>query len=390
MDKNPPIVLFIVHESSRTGAPLLLLREVSWLKENNCCLPVFLIKNKGPLDSAFRLLGSVLFYYEKSDTRGKNLGYKIIGRIRNNKMYRNLFLNLLIARVKFIKPRLIYSNTISNGEVLEVFKKLGVPVVTHVHELINLINQFGDDNLDKVQKYSDFFIACSEYVRRTLISDCNVNADKITTIYSSIPENYGNDMGEDLQIDQDFYHIGGSGAIGWLKGTDFIIPLVKELLIYNNNFKFTWVGGDEDSVEFKDLKNEIKDADLLNIITITGSVKEPINHFRRFDVFVLLSREDSMGLVCLENAMLNKPVLCFEDSGGAVELLADFPNNIIPAFDIKLMAQRIVVLLADKSLREFVGKSLKNRVLKNYTQEIAFPLVKKVIEDHILKPTLSK
>ena len=189
--------------------------------------------------------------------------------------------------------------------------------------------------------------------------------------------------------DQNFY-VGGSGAIGWLKGTDFIIPLVKELMIFNRNIKFIWVGGDENSVEFKDLKNEITEADLSDTITLTGSLNEPVHHFRMLDIFVLLSREDSMGMVCLENAILNNPVLCFEGSGGAEELLVDFPDNIIPAFDTKLMAQRIVTLLSDKNLVDFVGKSLKNRVLKNYTQEISFPLVKKVIEDHILMPTISK
>src|SRR4051812_23476343 len=85
---SKPTILFISHESSRTGAPLMLYQLIGWLKDNKFCNPIILIAKKGILDEDFKKLGPVLFFYEKIDTRNKSFFFKTYGRIINSSVGR--------------------------------------------------------------------------------------------------------------------------------------------------------------------------------------------------------------------------------------------------------------------------------------------------------------
>src|SRR5205085_2356533 len=82
---------------------------------------------------------------------------------------------------------LIYSNTITNGEVLAALRPLGVPVISHVHELDYwMLHRMSRSLLQQAGECTDLFIAASDAVARCLSTLLAVPEERIVTVYESI------------------------------------------------------------------------------------------------------------------------------------------------------------------------------------------------------------
>ncbi len=377
-------ILFITHDTTRSGAPLLLYNFIKWLKELNYVEPFILIGRSDELDSQFAELGKVFYPFTLKNSIGKNLLYKCYVRLHNSAFGKILYDYFLKSRIKSLKIDLIYSNTICNGNLMDFFNFLKINQICHVHEGIIGIEINGRENFELVKKNASSYIACSKFVKSNLVDNLNINRGKVNLIYSSINvSNYTSLIGKDRSLKQHQFVIGGSGGISFGKGTDLIVPLMINILKTRNNIKFVWVGGKKSSKEFIALQNEIGKNGLSNYIEIISSVENPIYYYQNFDLFVLLSREDSFPLVCLENALIGNSVLCFEGGGGTPELLEDCKDNIISFLDIEKMAYRIIQLLDNPKHNEEIGVNLKEKVLKNYTSNICFPMMLDVIKSNL-------
>ncbi len=384
-----PKVLFITPETQRAGAPLQLLNFISWLVEKDLVQPIIFLHWKGSIDDDFKKLGKVFYYYEPKKSTAAGMLTKIQNRIANSGYGKKKYMRELQEKIAAEKPDLIYSNTIVNGDLLEFCKNLSAKVITHVHESSYLFGLYGEENMDKVIRYSSNYIACSDHVQRCLLK-LNIPQEKIVVVHSSVSSDAA-EKKQDAVADEKITaavkagkkFIGGSGGLGWLKGSDLIIPLMKELLKSERDMCFLWVGGNPSAIEYSHAMMDIKNAGLEAHVIITGSVTNPLAYFSLLKVFVLLSREDSFPLVCLENAMLSNPVVCFAESGGAAELLKDWPTNILPYLDTNKMAERIIEMINDQELSKNIGSSLRNTVLQQFTSGKLFPEIFKIMQGNM-------
>jgi glycosyltransferase involved in cell wall biosynthesis len=389
-------ILFITPKSTRSGAPLLLLNFIKWAVEKELVVPLILFSNRGSLDEEFKRLGETFFYYENILPTGRGIFQRVYIRLYNSNIGKNWYLRRLRSKLLGHKPDLVYSNTIANGAILDFCRFLDLPVISHVHESSYLTNIFGEENISLVKQYSTFYIACSKYVMHSLVENFEIPVKDITVIYSSVSRHYADAVNSAI-ADSEFEKarlngkviIGGSGGAGWIKGSDLVIPLMKRLLSVNKNICFLWVGGDITSNEYRQLEIDIRNANLENNIIITGLVDNPWYYFSLMNIFVLLSREDSFPLVCLENALISNPIVCFENAGGAVELLANWPDNILPYLDIDKMAERVSELLNNQLLAAEIGNSLRKRVLENFTSELLFSRILETIQQQLASRALS-
>src|SRR5580698_5120385 len=71
MSKSRPRILFVSHDSGRTGAPIGLLAFMRWLRANTDYEIGTLLRTSGPLEAAFRELGSTV-----------TLGHSLLSRSR--------------------------------------------------------------------------------------------------------------------------------------------------------------------------------------------------------------------------------------------------------------------------------------------------------------------
>jgi len=356
-------ILFICHESSRTGAPISLLYFIRWIKNNTDQKFVILIDKGGDLDEAFRNIGPTYILRP----RRQSLVSKIWAKIG----YQS-FINNQLKSIIDIPFSIIYNNTIANGILLETLKKeTQAYVFTHIHELESVIQSSGGKNIRLVKKYTNHFIAASIAVKNNLIHNHQILDKNITIHYECIefiPDTSGrNETTMHLPLNKSDFIIGGAGFVDYRKGFDLYLETAKKLINenYQTDFKFIWVGGFGRNIQ-KMVADYIRSHNLTNHVFFLGEKKNPYPYYQMFDLFYLTSREDPFPLVMLENASLGKTIIGFRGTGGFEEFVDYDSDLLIDSFDIQQATDVIIKLKNNETTSAKVGNRLKNKVYEKY------------------------
>jgi len=378
-------ILFISHDASTTGAPIVLLNFLEWLKkEEHFELSVFL-KQGGDLENSFRNIAPT--YSQVVKTRLQRLLDRIIRKFKPQAEKYKLPTDLLKQSFD-----LIYINTVVCLDLVSALKeKFNCPIICHVHENDFTIKYYYPEsitknNLDNV----NHFIAASKSTMDNLVKEYEVRPENVSLIYEFIPTEKISKpslsrelIKKELNISNEFI-VGGCGLTSWRKGIDLFVQLalIFDELRPGNNIKQVWVGNI--SHEFICQFNyEARRLNVVDKIIFTGQKSDPQNYFQVFDAFALTSREDPFPLVALEAAALNKPILCFNYSGGMPEIIENGKSGIIvPYGDVRLMAEKIIQLMDDDTLKNKIGKNA-GALVQNFDVNIAGKKIINVIEQLI-------
>jgi glycosyltransferase involved in cell wall biosynthesis len=395
---KPPIggekVLFISHDASRTGAPILLLNLLRWMKDNSDLSFHVVFRDGGALESEFSGLASVsnLAAGISGSTRWLPRGSTRIGLRRAAE---KIFLRRLKARLLRENFRLVYANTVTNGDILEFLSDLRCPVLCHVHELEYGIRYVTDaEKFGRLKEYTNHFIAASESVRRNLVVRHAIPADKIDTVHSFIPVSSSQETNQEearlkvlerLNIPANALVVAASGTFEWHKGPDVFVQLAISLRPTQRAIPvhFVWVGGELEGRRFEQIMYDIRHADLETYIHFVGSQPDPLTYFAACDVFTLVSREESLSLVSLEAASLGKPIVCFDGSGGPKEFVEDDCGYVVPYLDVESMANRVEQLLGSVELRQRFGRQAADKVRQRHDVLIAAPKILSIIKQFL-------
>jgi len=370
------VVLILSTDATRTGTPLLLLNTLKFFKSNSNNKYILVLQRGGELIKEFRELCDVYIWPDSF-----SLALKIPSR---NFFYRNvkeilLFCRkvmsfLFILKIKFkYSVRLIYCNSARNGDILRSVKSsFNVKVLLYVHEAertLDLFNRTG--SVDYCISGSEKIVTVSESVKQMLIRKYHAT-QKIVVIPGGIETNfkYISEHRALLRaegISDNKFIIMCCGWLDWHKGIDVFILIAKILTEQNKFLHFVWLGGNEKDPGYKMMQFDIEKLRLKDRITIITSKKEAIPYIGCSDIFLLLSREESFSLVTLEAGLAKKPVLCFDDTGGPLEILDRDTRFTIPYLDISKMIERIKDLVNDESQRNEMGLYLYKRVIDNYS-----------------------
>jgi glycosyltransferase involved in cell wall biosynthesis len=348
-----PGILFVSHEASRSGAPIFLLALIRFLKirlDINC---VILLCCGGDLEQDFRALGPT--YVSSS---------------------RDELDPMVWHSLKKHNIDLVYSNTITNGQVQKRLEGLGRPIFCHVHELaFSIESHFGEHNLRRVLESTTLFLAGSKAVAVYLREQQNLPESKVALVYPFIDVQKNMEIASScprlLDIRKDAVVIGACGTIGWRKGTDLFVQVARlALASTKKSLVFVWVGGPLSHGEYSNVRH---DANLMGIdshLIFTGAVDSHIPYFTQFDIFVLPSREDPFPLVVLDAASLSIPVVCFDSAGGAIELVEHDAGRIVPYLNLEQMSAAIVELAEDEPLRRRLGDCGRIKVQTCHDKEL--------------------
>ena len=89
-----------------------------------------------------------------------------------------------------------------------------------------------------------------------------------------------------------------------------------------------------------------------------GPVADVKTEYLSSSVFVLPSRFEGFGLVIIEAMACGVPVIAFDCENGPRAIIADGETGfLIPAFDINLLAEKVMLLMNDHELRYRMGKN---------------------------------
>lgn len=258
-----------------------------------------------------------------------------------------------------------------------------IPRILHVHELEYAIEKVGPGAGSSIWNASAF-VAASGAVRDNLIRRHGVDPERITVVYSSISKRADARLSveqarsgrERLGVSDGDLLLIGCGFASERKGVD-LLPELMRLLRVEHGLKaarLAWIGLISDEFEAQ-IQDECDRRGVSGAIEFVGEVDDPGAVMTLGDVFVLSSREEPLGLVCLEAAQCGLPTVCFTDAGGAPEFVGDDAGRVVPFLDVPAMASAVAELGRLPELRAHLAACGRRRVAEVFNIERQAPVL---------------
>jgi len=173
------------------------------------------------------------------------------------------------------------------------------------------------------------------------------------------------------ELDIDDYHI-NLIVLGQLYRPKGALYLIEALGMISQDFPKIrlYIVGDHITDEYKDYKNELINLIRLNKLTdkvvFTGWRKDALEIVSLMDILVHPSLSEGFGRAVLEAMALGKPVVVSK-VGGLREIIKDGENGfLVEPKDSRAIAEKLTLLLQNKSLRNKLGKEARNAVFSEY------------------------
>lgn len=349
-------VLFISHEASRTGAPMFLLHLVRWLRRSTDLAFDVLVAKSGPLEAEFAKVATV--YPPKAFVDDPHL-------IRSY--------------------RLIYSNTICNGVVVDELGAEGIPIVTHAHELESGYQWLGALPMALVLRQTTRFVACAKLVARRLRETFALDAAGIDVRYEMIDPaemdarvaaSNPAALRDTYDIPDDAFVVTGCGTLDLRKGTDFFVQAAVQLIKLvggKRPVRFLWIGAHNALDLVRALTADVRKLGLQKEIQFIGELPSPHGLLALSDAYWLTSREDPFPLSMLEVAALGRPVFCFDGGGGGVEFCERGGGVAVPYSDVFALAEKTAGLIDDRARGDALGAQASALVRQQFVVEAIAP-----------------
>lgn len=216
-------ILFISHDASRTGAPMVLLHFLRWLQEHQTEIQAdLLVLKRGGLVTEFKKVTHNYYDYEALCQPQKlNIKQRILlklGCFKRPNLKGNLFLDLSKNSYD-----VIYANTIiSVPFVCDLLAKMKyTKAIVHLHELNTIIKLLLPD-FDKYVTVINQYITPAQMVKQNLISNWGVPEHKVEVIYECAQIQTLLEINSNKSKE---FVIGASGTVNWRKGQDVFIQL---------------------------------------------------------------------------------------------------------------------------------------------------------------------
>lgn len=379
-------LLFLSHETSRTGAPLVLLHFLRWLRKNQPHIDFdVLTLQTGALQTAFEQEANTFYninvsiYEPPKFSRWQRIYFRFFPKKRPIPISPRKFLMQALAKANY---NLIYANTVvclpTAVEIKDTSNEVS-RLVLHVHEA-KIITEIMAPQIEKYLPKVDHFIAVSDIVVQNLIR-LGVHENKITKIYECTEVEKDNTIKkEENEHKKNTFIVGSSGNVHWRKGDDVFLQLAFYIKKHypDAQIHFSWVGyvsAQQQSI----LENDIVRMGLAEMVTFEGEQENPFPFYQNFDVFVTPSREDPFPLVCIEVGMLGKPIICFEGAIGTEEFLREGGGYIVPYLDVEAMAKKIMYYYNNPSIAKNDGATNVAR-FSQFTPDIICPKLFEVVK----------
>lgn len=373
-------ILFILHDASLSGAPILVLNLLKRLKQDrpDYIIDILLLKS-GELYEEFVKVSNEIFVFNKPSENPsflrRNLK-RIQGIILKKKETPQDRIDKIINTLLLNEYDLVYGNTIVTLSWVLPFYKKGISTIIAIHELTFGIEsvyskEFIIENISNTTK----IISGSKAVADNLIRQYGADAKRIDIVHSFVDsvltiQKDKETLRKELHIPNDHLIVGIASAQELRKGTE-MVPLLVQKIKQKTNRPFTFInlGGDSKSAAVRCAKIDAEKLDVDDTLLFIDHNKTPNDYINLFDIFLLMSREDPFPLVMLTAAKLRKPIIAFEKSGGAEEFLKNGHGILIPYLNLDIMSAEVIKLMEDSNLREKLGKNILTRLEEEYSDE---------------------
>lgn len=238
------------------------------------------------------------------------------------------------------------------GAAFAAGRALGIPVVVHVHstEFDRRAGDRPDEQILEIERAglesADAIIAVSRYTAGLLASRYGIDEGRITVIHNALDLDNRVAPGRAMQIGADERVVLFVGRMTHQKGPEHFVQAAALVLAEEPAVRFVMAGTGE---QFSQVRRLAHKAGLDQHFLFTGFLRpEDMDAlYRAADVFVMPSVSEPFGMVSLEAAAREVPVILSKQSGAA-EVLEHALK--VDFWDVAEMARKILHVLRDPAL----------------------------------------
>jgi glycosyltransferase involved in cell wall biosynthesis len=364
---NEPIycdVAFVLHECTRTGAPLFSIGLARWLRDIIGLRIRFIILSYGPLlESLSMEFDCILLDAIPIAERENRLRTELSGRCRS------LYFNSIASLVAV--PWLSWFSD----------EGIGGSVIVHCHESPEYIKSFKDliNQISSAKSSSCQFISVTKSSATALSDIVSMMSIPVTYLPPAVAiSSYLVKKCRDPTL------IIGCGTASLRKGADLFCRTARQMLDSGfHDFRMVWIGGSGDA----NLTSLIRELEIASHVSTVGEIVDPRSWYERASLLFMGSREDPFPLACLEAAERELPTICFDSLADGIGRFArpntyNMPDKqidrlismnlispqrspaaaMVPAFDVDAMAAAIINLLKTPWHLAAMGAAARRRV----------------------------
>ena len=168
------------------------------------------------------------------------------------------------------------------------------------------------------------------------------------------------------------------------KGIDILLKAVPDILDENPGIRLMIVGSGPEEIKLKRLAAELG---IESKVIFTGSVADIHNYYSAFDIFVLPTLSEGLGITILEAMSFGLPVLA-SAAGGITEVITHERNGIlIEPGDINELRTALQFLLDNPAKAKQYGCRAKEDIKKTFANNRMIQETILVIKEIIRKKT---
>lgn len=175
----------------------------------------------------------------------------------------------------------------------------------------------------------------------------------------------------DTQPTPDAFIIGTIAELHKSKGLQYAIEAFAKLAQKDPNMRYFVLGSGDEKERLDGL---VKHYGLQERVFLLGFVEDAARFLMAFDVFILPSITEALGLVLLEAGHAGLPVVA-SNVGGIPEIIEDGKTGIlVQSRDSKGLAEAIKKIIDSPTMRTSLGTALHKKVLDDFLSEKALSI----------------
>ncbi len=338
-------ILVALHESSRTGAPMLAQRLMRELSSRNKKVRALVTKD-GPIFNELK---------SEFDTFLLPIAWA-------NAETTEAYLQLVASQIPDLANYTVILSSSELWTLASFFKKCGSTVFTLVHEYLN---RYPEEAREAIWSHSDRVVFSAKGPKAVGLNLPGAIEEKSRLLpqglidesyLSLVRAGYQSAVRRKLNIPPASVVVLSCGSPSLRKGIDLYTRVVQQYHARfgkNSPVVFIWVGVEDPATHpnlrwlSKDLQNQGLDA----VVRFMPPVADLTDYFTAADIFLLPSREDPLPNV-VQYAMASAlPVVAFAEAGGTEELLSSGGGKLIPFLDLDAMCAAVNDYCRDRELR---------------------------------------
>ena len=353
-------ILYLHAGAEMYGADKVLLELIKGLDRQEFEAHVIL-PNDGVLVEALRQVGAHVSVLDYPILRRKYFNPKgIADYIRSYNFYAKQI--ALYAREHSID--MVHNNTAAVLEGIYLKRKLKLPLIWHVHEIIVKPKAISDFINMLMGRYADKIVTVSQAVANHIKQSPFIKDSQVEVIYNGVDNAVyypmdASSIREKFDIAQDALVIGMIGRVNAIKGQNDFIEAVEPLLEKNEQAVAFLAGGVFPGEEWRleELDKRIASSSVVSQIHRIDYYDKTSELYNMFDIFVLPSiKPDSLPTVVLEAMACSKPVVGYNNGGIAEMVVDDKSGCLVKPNRPQELSNAISLLLDSSEKREKFGR----------------------------------